>query len=111
MKPRIVIVVYKPLKGKERGLEAIVSKHLEILKNENLVTDRLPIVMRSANGCIVEVFEWLSQQAIQSAHTNPEVLKLWNEFSAVCEYEKPVNVEEFNNFFSEFEPITLTHTP
>jgi hypothetical protein len=111
MGPRIVIVVYKPLKGKEMALEAVVSKHLTILKNEKLVTDRLPIVMRSADGCIVEVFEWISQQAIQSAHSNPEIQKLWNEFSAVCEYEKPVNVEEFKNLFSEFEPINLTHTP
>jgi hypothetical protein len=107
MNPRIVIVVYSPLPGKNRDLERVVSKHYSILKKENLVTERLPIVMKAGNGSIIEVFEWRSSEAIQAAHTNAEVMKLWDEFNAVCTYETPVSVEEFHNLFSEFEPINL----
>jgi hypothetical protein len=105
MNPRIVIVVYRPLPGKEAALQSVVAKHLGVLKKENLVTDRASIVMKAQDASIVEVFEWRSAEAIAAAHTNPKVLELWDEFAAVCEYEKPVNVPEFHNLFSEFEPL------
>jgi hypothetical protein len=107
MKSRIVLVVYKPFPGKEKELEKVVSKHFDLLRGQNLVTDRRPIVMRAESGSIIEIFEWLSAEAIASAHSNPDVLKLWDEFSLVCEYDRPVNVKELTNLFSEFEPISF----
>jgi hypothetical protein len=107
MKPRIVIVVYRPLAGQETALRRVVARHLTVLRKENLVTEREPIVMRAKDGSVVEVFEWRSAEAIASAHSNPQVLNLWKDFSAVCEYEKPVNVEEFQQLFSEFEPLDI----
>jgi hypothetical protein len=105
MNSRIVIAVYKPLPGKAKDLEQVVRKHTVILREENLVTDRKPIIMKAQDGSVVEIFEWNSPDAIQSAHTNPVVLKLWEEFNAVCSYQKPSDVQEFHNLFSEFEPI------
>ena len=61
--------------------------------------------MRTANGAIVEVFEWVSQEAIAGAHQNPVVLDLWKRFEAVCWYGTPANLPEFQNMFSHFEPI------
>ena len=107
MNPRVVVVVYKPLPGREKELEKIVSKHYDILNKENLVTERLPIVMRSGDGSIIEIFEWRSAEAIESAHSNAQVLRLWNEFNAVCTYETPLSVGEFHNLFSEFEPVNF----
>lgn len=43
--------------------------------------------MRSADGSILEVFEWKSQEAINNAHTNENVLELWKRFEEVCEYK------------------------
>lgn len=105
MNSRIVIAVYRPNPGKEKELQIVVSKHYSVLLKEKLVTERVPIVMRAKDESIVEVFEWLSPEAITSAHSNPEVLKLWEEFSEVCTYDNPVSVEEFHNLFSEFEPL------
>jgi hypothetical protein len=105
MKERIVLVVYRPHEGKEKALENLVSRHLTVLLDQSLVTDRKPMVMKTADGCVVEVFEWLSAQAIEKAHHNPAVQALWAEFAEVCAYEKPVNVAEFHNLFSEFTPI------
>jgi hypothetical protein len=63
------------------------------------------MVMRTANGTIVEIFEWVSQDAIASAHEYPVVLDLWKRFEAVCWYETPSNLPEFQNMFAHFEPM------
>ena len=102
---RIVIVVYRPKLGKEDELMVLVRKHINILRKEDLVTQRQPIIMRTEDACIVEVFEWKTAEAIDSAHSNPRVGKLWEEFSEVCDYEIPTNIKEFQNLFSEFESI------
>ena len=105
MNSRIVIVVYRPLPGKELGLERVVRKHLDVLIGQGLVTDRKPIAMKAKDGSVVEVFEWKSAQSIEDAHSNIAVQELWAEFGTVCNYEKPVNVAEFHTVFSEFEPL------
>jgi hypothetical protein len=86
-------------------LVELVRNHLPPLRAEGLVTDRAPIVMRTANGTIVEVFEWASREAIEGAHKNQAVIDLWKRFEAACSYETPSNVPEFQNMFSHFEPL------
>jgi hypothetical protein len=102
---RITIAVYRPKPGKEKQLLDLIREHLPILKSQHLITDRKPIVMRAEDKTVVEVFGWKSAEAIQDAHSNPEVLKLWERFGEVCDYEIPVNVKEFHAMFSEFTPI------
>jgi hypothetical protein len=101
----ISIACYKPRPGCEEALLELVRNHLPPLREQRLVTDRDSIVMRTADGIIIEVFEWVSQEAIASAHTNPAVLDLWKRFEAVCWYETPANLAEFKNMFSHFEAI------
>jgi len=100
---RGVIVIYRPKKGKEKQLVELVNDHISILRTQSLVTDRDPIIMQAADGCIIEVFEWKSQEAIKQAHSNDVVQGLWEKFSQVCDYEVPVNVTEFQVLFSEFK--------
>ena len=102
---RIVIVGYRPKQGKEGQLLQLIDEHLPILRTQHLVTDRKPVVMRAADGTVIEIFEWKSAQAINDAHTNPVVQELWNRFSMVCDYTIPVDIDEFQVLFSEFEPI------
>jgi hypothetical protein len=101
----ISVACYKPRPGCEQALLELVRNHLPPLRAEGLVTERAPIVMRTANGTIVEVFEWVSKEAIASAHSNPVVLNLWKQFEAVCSYETPSNLAEFQNMFGHFESI------
>ena len=54
---RIVIVAYRPKPDKIEALEALVCRHVPVLRAEGLATSREPIVMRGSDGCIVEVFE------------------------------------------------------
>jgi len=101
----ISVACYKPKPGCEQALLDLVLNHLPPLRAQGLVTDRQSIVMRTADGIIVEVFEWVSQEAVAGAHSNPAVLDLWKRFEAVCTYEIPSNVPEFQKMFSHFEAI------
>ena len=105
---RFVIVAYKPKPGKSEQLNQVVAKHLHVLVTERLVTEKAAYVMRSKDGTLVEVFEWLSAEAIERAHSNPAVLALWSEFSAVCEYVPLAGLSESQQMFAEFDPVVLS---
>lgn len=104
---RIVIVAYKPKDSKEKELRAFLKKHVPILRKEDLVTDREPVVMRSANGTYIEVFEWKSAQAIEDAHTNKAVLEMWEEFEKCGTYEQLTTLEEAHHMFAEFDAVEV----
>ena len=70
-----------------------------------LATERVPTIMRSRDGTIVEVSEWKSREAIDAAHKNPNVLAIWNKFFAVCECVSLKTLAEANDMFAGFEPI------
>ncbi len=67
---RFVIVAYKPKPGKDAELRRAVEKHLRVLRQEGLASEREAYVMAAADGTLLEVFEWRSREAIQQAHTN-----------------------------------------
>jgi hypothetical protein len=102
---RIVIACYKPKPGKNETLKALMKTHLPRLKQENLVTDRESIMMEATDGTIIEVFEWISEEAIQNAHTNAAVLQMWSEYAEVCDYIPVGSLTEAGNLFSGFEPF------
>ena len=99
---RIVIACYKPKPGKAEALRKLMETHLSTLRDEGLVTNRESIVMEAADGTIVEVFGWKSKAAIEAAHTNPAVLKMWEAYNAVCDYVPIASVPEAGQLFSEF---------
>lgn len=102
---RFAVVAYTPKPGHESALLAAVRKHVAVLRDEGLVTDRSPAVMRAADGTIVEVFEWRSAEAINRAHANPAVLALWTEFGAACEFTPLARLPESRQLFAEFDAI------
>jgi quinol monooxygenase YgiN len=102
---RIVIACYRPKPGKQAALRELIRDHVATLQKEKLVTDRAPITMEAADGTIVEVFEWVSKEAIQAAHTNPAVLAMWKAYEAVCDYAPIASVPEAAQLFSEFAPL------
>jgi hypothetical protein len=102
----LVIVAYKPKPGKEQRLDAVVAKHLRVLASERLITNRPASVMRADDGTNVEVFEWLSAEAIGAAHGNPAIFALWGEFAAVCDFVRLADVPEAQRMFAEYEPVS-----
>ncbi len=104
---RIVIVAYKPFSGKEKELETLMKDHLNVLNKEGLVTNRKSIVCKSKDGTIVEVFGWKSKEAIEQAHSNAAIQKMWGDYAKVCEFVPISAVGESQNLFSEFDPVVF----
>jgi hypothetical protein len=104
---RFAIVAYTPKAGKSEQLLAAVRKHLSVLQEQHLVTERPGYVMRAADGSIIEVFEWRSAKAIQEAHGNPAVQALWAEFGAACDYTPLSRLAEAQQMFAEFDAVQL----
>ncbi|WP_184545101.1 hypothetical protein [Mucilaginibacter sp. FT3.2] len=102
---RIVIVAYRPKPGKAAALKELTKTHVPRLKAEGLVTNREAVIMEAADGTIVEVFEWLSAEAIKQAHANPVVHQLWAEYAEVCDYVNLNSLAEAQNMFAEFSPV------
>ena len=103
----IVIVAYKPKPGKQDALKKLMAIHYPVLEKEGLVTERTPILMVAEDGTNVEVFEWLNEEAIQQAHTNPEVLKLWAAYFEVCDVVPLVTLPESKTMFASFAPLSF----
>jgi len=101
----VVIVAYRPKPGKENELVDLVRGRVPTLRKEGLVSDRVPTIMRSRDGTIIEVSEWKSREAIDAAHKNPNVLAMWNKFFAICDCIPLNTLAEANEMFAGFEPI------
>jgi hypothetical protein len=101
----VVIAAYRPKPGKEVPLEALCREHHSILSAEGLVTPRTPVLMKSTDGTLVEVFEWNSPEAIEQAHTNRAVLALWDRYAEVCDYVKLPQLPESDMLFAGFAPL------
>jgi quinol monooxygenase YgiN len=103
----MVIVAYRPKPGKDAQLLALMRTHVPILREQGLASDRPAYAMRAKDGTIIEVFEWKSQAAIDSAHTNAAVGKMWQSYGEVCDYVPLKDVKEASDMFAGFEPIEL----
>ncbi|NJN25960.1 MAG: hypothetical protein HC819_08320 [Cyclobacteriaceae bacterium] len=102
---KIVIATYKPKAGKEKALDALVKNHVKVLRNQGLATLRPPMVMKAADGTVVEVFEWISKEAIEEAKKNKDVVAYWDKYREVCEIMPISSLIESKNSFSEFNPF------
>ncbi len=102
---KIVIATYKPKAGKEKVLDRLVKNHVKVLRNQGLATQRPPMIMKSADGTVVEVFEWVSKQAIEDAKLNNDVQEYWAQYKDVCEIIPVSELIEANTSFSEFSPF------
>lgn len=102
---KIVIATYKPKPGKEKTLDRLVKDHVKVLRNNGFATLRTPMIMKSEDGTIVEVFEWISKNAIEEAKQNKDVLEYWDKYKEVCDIIPVSNLIEANTSFSEFNPF------
>jgi quinol monooxygenase YgiN len=99
-----VIVAYRPKEGREEELLQLVRGRVPRLRQEGFVTDRAPIIMRARDGTIIEVSEWKSQEAIDEAHQNANVLAMWDEFFAICDCIPLSEVPEADELFAGYAP-------
>ena len=104
---KISIAAFRPKPGKEDELLSVIASRLPLLRSLGLATERENITMRSADGVIVDVSEWVDEEAIARAHQTPEVLAMWERFDACCEFIKLDTLAETHDDFASFEPVSL----
>jgi quinol monooxygenase YgiN len=104
---KFVVVAYKPKADKDQQLLDAIREHLEVLRSQQLATDRPAYVMQAGDGTILEVFEWQSAEAISRAHSNPAVQALWAKFGEACDYIPLASIAECQQMFAEFNSIEM----
>jgi len=102
---RLVIACFVPKAGRESDLQELSRSHVPRLRAEGLATDREPIIAVAADGTVIEVFEWVSEEAIATAHQNAAVRVMWDEYEDVCTYLPLVQLPEAAGLFAEFDAL------
>ncbi|MFL5302531.1 MAG: hypothetical protein ACJ79R_19555 [Anaeromyxobacteraceae bacterium] len=104
--PVMMLCTYRPKKGKERRLRAILERHWTTLRDAGLVDPEVdPGLFRGTNRrgepCFVETFAWKSARAAGTAHETPAVMALWGPIGELA--------EEMD--FIEIEPLSASRPP
>ena len=88
--PVTMLVTYRPKKGKEKELQALVEKHAPALRKVGLITGE-PVKVwkatdkRSGSVYFVESFQWRDGEASTVAHQTPEVMAVWEPMGPILE--------------------------
>jgi len=104
---QMVIACFRPKGDMNADLMACMRDHLSILRAQGLATSRPSVVLRAADGTLLEIFEWVSQAAIDAAHDNPAVLALWQRYEACCEYVTLGDLAEAKAMFPGFALVEV----
>ena len=104
---KIVIAAFKPKPGREEELMQCITVRLPLLRKLGFATDRTNITMRTSDGTILDVSEWVDDAAIALAHQTPEVLELWGRFDKCSDYRRLNALSEAQHDFATFETVTL----
>jgi hypothetical protein len=101
------IAIYRPRAGREDGLRALLRTHVDQLRALGLATDAPTLLLRSPrDGTYLEIFDWVSEEAVEAAHTHPGVQPIWAAFEEVCEFLRPCDLAEAEAIFPHFERVT-----
>src|SRR3954464_12448618 len=89
-KPVLTYVTYRPKKGKEEALFALVQKHWPTLQKTGLVTGDPATLYKATNKrtgevYFVEIFSWRDAEASTIAHQTPEVMAVWEPMGPIME--------------------------
>ncbi len=105
MNPQVVIALYRPNDGQDEALLELVKEHFPTLRRLELVTDREPILVRSKDGTLIEIFEWADAGSSAIAHQHPELAGVWEAMGKIAEFPALESLEESKGRFPHFEPI------
>lgn len=101
----IVIAAYKAKPGKVKVLEQLLVLHTNVLRSLGYITEHSPYIMIAKGQNYLEVFEWMSEDAIKKAHEDPEVKALWDKLEEVAEVIAPATIEELSTPFKGFNRV------
>lgn len=86
--PVPVLCLYRVRRGEERAFEALLAKHWDTLREQDLAADTPPQYFRrdeDEGPLYVELFEWKDAEAPATAHELPAVMAVWEPMGALVE--------------------------
>lgn len=101
-----VIACYRPHEGKDAQLAELVRSHLPTLRNEGLISDDEPVHLLAADGTVLEIFSWKSEQHSRSAEGNDAVQAVWGAIAACADFRQLEQLEEAGRPFAHFQRVT-----
>ena len=104
-KPEVVFALYRPHAGKAEALETILARHVPVLRELGLVTERPVVLARAADGTYFEVFEWRDAEAAEQAHDLPAVAEIWDAIGEVADFKTLADLDEARRPFPHFRTV------
>jgi hypothetical protein len=110
-RPQIAIAVYHAMEEKDEEFFSLIRAHWPVLYRRGLVTPMRPKVAQSTTtpGVFIETFEWKSPAAVDRAHRDPEVQRIWNAMAAI--WQKPsatlARLPECQSQFAHFAMLDI----
>lgn len=101
----VYVAVFKPHPGKEAELLDLVRRHVPTLRREGLATEHPVLLLKAADGSLIEIASWKSESASRSAPGNSAVMELWHAFARCCDFQKLKNLAEAQKEFAHFERL------
>jgi len=88
--PVTTLVIYRPKPGAAPALEALVRKHIPVLRGLGLLGAGTSTAWRAEDKrshavSFVEFFEWKDERASDVAHQTPEVMAIWETMGPLLE--------------------------
>lgn len=99
------VAVYRPHPGKDAELLGLVRRHVPTLRREGLATDQPVTLLKAADGTLIEIATWKSEDAARAAHDHPAVQELWSAFAACCDFLALRDLTEAAKMFAHFERV------
>ncbi len=99
----LAFAMYKPKKGKEQEMKDILKDHLPTLRKYELITDKGHFFAQSADGTLIEIFEWASDEAKKAAHEHPAIMQMWGKMMPICDFPAMKDLPEAAKSFPNFE--------
>ncbi len=103
--PIMAFSSYKPKEGKKEEFMNLLDNHLPKLRELELASSRQPYLAQSSDGRVIEVFEWVSADAVEAAHQHPAVLDIWEKMALVADFLPMNTIPEGKEPFVSFKLI------
>ena len=98
--------IYKPTsEANRKRLLDILDQHIPLLRDVGYIIDRPASILESANGSILELFEWKDEEAKRLAHADDKVRQLWEAMEEICEFPTLSDLPESTAPFPNFKVI------
>lgn len=103
MSTSLAMAMYKPKEGKAAELQQILDEHIPRLRELDLITTLEAITAISADGTLIEIFEWKSDEAKTVAHQHPAIMAIWGRMMPICEFPALKDLPEAQRPFPNFK--------